>query len=310
MIISASRRTDIPAFYSDWFMRRIEEKFVYVRNPFNRQQVSKISLNRDVVDCIVFWTKNPRNMLDKLHRLRGYEYYFQFTLNPYDKSIETDLPDKQEVIDTFIRLSNIVGAERVIWRYDPILLTRSIDKEYHTRQFSYLSERLSTHTRTCVVSLLDLYRKTRRNLKEIDIVEPSQDYIRSLIAELRKISEQFGLELQTCAENIDLTDIGVKHGKCIDDELISRLLGTVIKVGKDRNQRPTCGCVESIDVGAYNTCQHGCLYCYANTNKQAIQSSIIRHRNELPILCDQIAEEDTITERQMWSYLTRQQPLF
>jgi len=159
MIISVSRRTDIPAFYSDWFFKRLEEGFVLVRNPMNPQQVSKVSLSKAVVDCFVFWTKNPKSMLEKLPLLAGYDYYFQFTLNPYDQEIEVNLPKKAEIIKTFIELSNLIGKDRVIWRYDPILLTDKITIGDHLEYFNILAGQLGDYTRKCVISFLDQYQK-------------------------------------------------------------------------------------------------------------------------------------------------------
>lgn len=159
MILSVSRRTDIPAFYSDWFFNRLQAGFVDVRNPMNIHQISRIKISPDVVDCIVFWTKNPKKMLDRLDELSGYNYYFQFTINPYDKQIEHYVPQKSEVIATFQALSMKIGPEKVIWRYDPILLTNKIDVNYHIKYFNELAKRLNGYTNRCVISFVDLYKK-------------------------------------------------------------------------------------------------------------------------------------------------------
>ena len=178
MIISASRRTDIPAFYSDWFFNRIKEGYVLVRNPMNIHQVSKIKLSPDVVDCIVFWTKNPKPMLDKLDELKDYRYYFQFTLNSYSNDIEPNVPSKsEEIINTFKQLSDLIGRDRVIWRYDPIILSEKYTVQYHIKYFEKLSQILNGSFNKCVISFVDFYKKNARTLNESKINEPVKEEI-------------------------------------------------------------------------------------------------------------------------------------
>src|SRR5512143_1704999 len=169
MIISASRRTDIPAFYSEWFMKRIEEGHVMVRNPMNARQVSRISLEPELVDCIVFWTKDPSRMIGKLDVLdqKKYSYYFQFSLTPYGKDIEPSVPEKKKVVSAFIELSERIGKERVVWRYDPILLTDSINRDYHFRSFEHLAKALAGHTGKCIISFADFYKKCTKRLSGV-----------------------------------------------------------------------------------------------------------------------------------------------
>lgn len=159
MILSVSRRTDIPAFYSSWFFNRIKEGFVYVRNPMNMHRVSKIMLTPQQIDCIVFWSKNPKPMIGRLHELEAYDYYFQFTINPYDTLLEKYVPKKRKVIDTFRALSDIIGPHRVIWRYDPILFTDSIGLNYHREYFAKLAKLLAGYTNRCAISFIDNYKK-------------------------------------------------------------------------------------------------------------------------------------------------------
>ena len=170
MIISASRRTDIPAFYSEWFLNRIKEGFLYVRNPMNAHQISKIDLSRDVVDCIVFWTKNPIPMLPHLDELKDYPYYIQFTLTGYGKDVEAHLPDKKrELIPAFQELSRKIGPERVIWRYDPIAFSEKYTAEYHLRAFTQISEALKGSTHKCVISFVDTYHKNKKKSGTIEV---------------------------------------------------------------------------------------------------------------------------------------------
>jgi len=286
MIISASRRTDIPAFYSDWFMNRIKEGFVLVRNPFNAKQISRISLDPAVVDCIVFWTKDPSRMLDKLTDLdeSKYNYLFQFTLTPYGKEIEPNLPEKNEVAATFVKLSEKIGKDRVVWRYDPILITDSIDRDFHYRSFERLAKTLAGHTDTCIISFLDFYAKCRKRLDRLKAREMSGEDIRAMAEIFAAISRSCGLKLETCAEEIDLSHLGIEHGKCIDAGRISRIIGRPLAAKKDRSQRECCGCVASVDIGAYDTCPHNCLYCYASHGSDAVSTKMALHDKESPFL--------------------------
>ena len=294
MIVSASRRTDIPAFYSEWFMNRIREGFVLVRNPFNPQQVSRISLKPGDIDCIVFWTKNPANILGRLEELdrRGYHYYFLFTLTPYGKDIETNLPDKEEIVSTFIRLSSMIGRQRVIWRYDPVVITGQLDRAYHEREFRALARKLAPCTDRCIISFLDFYAKTKRNMKDIPAMEIEEASMRELSRSFRDTCRQYDLQLQTCAEEIDLADMGIPAGKCIDDERIAAILGRKISVPKAPGQRKTCRCASSVDIGAYNSCPHHCLYCYANYSRDQVKSNIALHDPESPFLIGQDRDEN------------------
>ena len=312
MIISVSRRTDIPAFYSDWFFNRIEDGFAMVRNPMNRHQVSKISLRPEVVDCFVFWTKNPQPMLGRLSMLdqMQYNYYFQFTLNPYGQDIETNVPKKKEIIETFQRLSNSIGKNKVIWRYDPILLTDNINEDYHIKYFEYLAQKLSRYTDKCIISFVDFYKKCQRNLKSVNPLNIDSDIIISLSRSIKEIAKGYGLELQTCAEETELLEIGIPHGKCIDDVLISQICGCEIVSEKDKSQRGECGCISSIDIGAYNTCKHSCLYCYANFNHEMVAKNTLLHNPCSPLLIGELEESDKIYERKMKSCLKLQKSMF
>lgn len=306
MIISASRRTDIPAFYSDWFFNRIKEGYFLVRNPINIHQISKVDINPSVVDCIVFWTKNPEPMINRLEELKEYNFYFQFTLNSYDTSLETNVPKKKTLIETFKELSNLIGKEKVIWRYDPIILTDNFDLEYHKKWFDYLAESLHQYTNKCVFSYVDLYKKTERNLKDTNVIEIKVNTMEIIASELSSIASKYGLQLETCSEEIDLDKYGIYHGKCIDDKLISSIVGHKFSVDKDPNQRETCGCVKSIDIGAYNTCMHGCSYCYANFSKDKVKTNVELYDVNSPLLCDRLRENDEIKDREMKSFIDGQ----
>ncbi len=298
MIVSASRRTDIPACYPDWFYQRIREGFVLTRNPMRFHQVSKISLSPDAVDGIVFWTKNPAPMMDRLNELEAYTCYFQFTLTSYGKDMEPNVLSKSnEMIPTFQRLAGKIGPEKVIWRYDPILLSAKYTMDYHLEYFHGIAKRLKGYTGKCVISFLDQYRSTASNLKDIGLVELNDEAKRKLAEPLAKTAHGFGMTIETCAEEIDLQAYGIGHARCIDGSLIERLRGHPIKVPRDKNQRPACGCAASVDIGMYNTCKNGCTYCYANYSSGALKSSASNHDPASPLLMGKPGEGDMIKER-------------
>ena len=248
MIVSVSRRTDIPAFYSDWFFNRLREGFVHGINPFNRKQVSEISLRPEDVDCFVFWTKNPAPMLDRLDLLTGYNYYFQFTLTPYGRDAEPGLPDTRELVEVFHRLSAAVGRDRVVWRYDPVFLSEKYTMDFHAAAFRQLAEILHEDTDLCVISFVDLYAKTARNTRPLALLPMEEPEMRQLAAMFGSIAAEYDLTVESCSEKIDLSDCGIRHGQCIDKRRLEKILGGRIDIGKDANQRQECGCVQSVDI--------------------------------------------------------------
>jgi len=284
MIISASRRTDIPAFYSEWFFNRINEGFALVRNPMNNSQVRTVSLVSDAVDCIVFWTKNPQAIIPRLDTLNQYHYYFQFTLNPYGRDIETALPDKTEITDTFRKLSDKLGARRVIWRYDPILLNEQYTVSYHVDHFGKMAHTLKGYTEKVTISFIDFYSKIEQNMSKLNIEKINSEIKNDLAKQLAAMAHENSLVIDTCAEDIDLSRYGITHARCIDGALIERITGHSIDAKKDKSQRPECGCAASVDIGAYNTCRHGCLYCYANCDRSVVLKNMEAHNKLSPIM--------------------------
>ena len=306
MIISASRRTDIPACYSDWFLNRMEAGFVCTRNPMNPRQVSRISLSADVVDGIVFWTKNPTPMLDRLHLLTDYPFYFQFTLNAYGTDLEPGIPSKNDVvIPAFQKLSRMIGPERIIWRYDPIILTDKYTAQYHVHYFGELARRLSGSTCKCVISFVDLYRHLGRQFLPLGNGE-----IYELAGRFSNIANRYGLKLETCAEAIDLSRFGISRGHCIDGALLEKIIGQPLSLVKDTNQREECGCMTSIDIGMYDSCTNGCKYCYANHSPANLRRNVRLHDPTAPLLYGTIGPEDIVRDRAMASSKVQQLKLF
>ena len=314
MILSVSRRTDIPNYYADWFYNRIKEGFLYVRNPMNYHQVSRIELSPELVDCIVFWTKNPEPMMVRLHELDDYAYYFQFTLTGYGRDIEPNVPHKKDkMIPVFQKLSEAIGSSRVVWRYDPIFFNNIYTEEYHLRAFEQIANALAGYTKKCVISFVDTYAKNKAAMRELKVREPFWEdrqedseqiqlqlqNLKVFAVQLSEIAHRNGMEIATCAEKIDLSDCGIAHSSCIDKTLVEEITGYTIDVGKDRNQRAECGCVESIEVGTYHTCLNGCKYCYANDSQEKVKRNHKAYDADSPLLCGQIEDGDKITERKV-----------
>lgn len=300
MIISISRRTDIPACYSEWMLRRFREGFVLVRNPMNFHQVSRVSLSPEVVDGLVFWTKNPLPMMGRLGELEAYPYYVQFTLTAYGRDVEPNLPSKnQALIPAFQELSRRIGRDRVIWRYDPVFLSSCYSMEYHLRYFRVLAAKLSDYTDTCTFSFLDYYRNTAARMRPLAPLPCTVEQQQELAGQFARIAAGYGIRLNTCAEEIDLDSFGISHARCIDPERLGRIAGCRLDIKKDPNQRPECGCAASIDIGAYDTCGNGCLYCYANHSRKALDRNTALHDPASPLLFGQIGEGDVVKEREM-----------
>lgn len=311
MIISVSRRTDIPAFYADWFYNRLHAGFVLVRNPMNPHSVSKVALTPDVVDGFVFWTKNPLRMLPRLAELDAYAYYFQLTLTGYGSEIEPGVPDKRRVlVPAFKRLASQLGKKRVIWRYDPIFFSQKYTPQWHLACFEALAAELKGSTERCVISFMDDYRNTRRNAQQLGVLTCGSEELYAFAAKLAQIAAKYGLQLQTCAEAADFTQLGIKASACIDKALLEDIGGFKLKLAKDKNQRPECGCAASIDIGAYNTCPGGCLYCYANYNAGTVKTNLAAHDKNSPLLFGSLNGLDKITERKMASCKEYAQKLF
>jgi DNA repair photolyase len=289
LIVSASRRTDIPAFFGDWFISRLKEGFIDTVNPFNSNQVSRYNLLPNEIEAIVFWTKNPKPFLKHIDYLknRGFHFYFQYTLNDYPLSFEPFLPSISERIQSFKTLSDLVGKDRVLWRFDPIIISNKTPAEYIVERIKYLAGELQGRVESLTISFMDYYGKVTNRLRQLskdkglqfsDITSSSEiPALKELSNSITKIAHEHNMEVVSCAEKIDLDDIGIKHGHCIDASLISRLFGISCPYKKDKNQRAECLCSESIDIGAYNTCKHECVYCYANYSHSAIEGNLRKH---------------------------------
>ena len=305
MIISASRRTDIPALYPEWLLNRLRSGEVLVPNPYNRKKVSRIQLSPDTVDCLVLWTKNPEPLLPFLKEIdsMGYKYYFQMTITDYEKDMEPDTPAMEESIATFLLLSEMIGKEKIDWRFDPILLNRKYTVDYHVEKFEIMCSWLHSATERCIISFVDSY-------KEKDICELEREDMELLGKRFSDIAARYELPLYTCAEKVDLSRYGIRHGACIDREKLHRITGYKLDLKKDTGQRAECRWGESIDIGTYDTCVNGCAYCYATGTPESARRKYEQHDKDSPLLIGHLKGDETITDKELSSSIDNQISLF
>ena len=297
MIVSVSRRSDIPALYAPWFFKRLEQGFALVRNPVNPKQVSRVFLTPQAVTGFVFWSKNPQPMLENLARLKSYPFYFQFTLTPYGRKLEPGLPDKRRIVETFLRLSEKIGSDRVIWRYDPVLIGKAWPVSRHAEAFDALARALSGATSRAVFSIVDGYAHLRTPMRGGVFAAPDAGQMRFLAESFAKSAKCAGMTLETCAETMDLSGLGIAHGRCVDAALLRHLGAAPEKIKKDPAQRPACGCAASVDIGAYDTCRLGCRYCYANHSAALLRRRVLAHDPDSPLLTGALLPEDRVHDR-------------
>lgn len=273
MIISASRRTDIPAFYAAWFLERIRAGKVMVKNPFNPNQQKLVSLGPEEVEVIVFWTRDATPLLPYLAELdkRGYRYVFLFTITGYGPPLEPCSPSVEKALECFLRLSDTLGPQRVTWRFDPIFGLAREGPQWVTSHFARIASALQGHTARVIVSFLDFYGKVVRNLRHLEeatgvtVVDLSEnaETMGAVAGAIAACAQEHRMLIQSCAEEFDLAPYGIMPGGCIDAEVLNRTFGLSLHAEKDKSQRAHCRCTVSQDVGAYGTCRHGCVYCYA-----------------------------------------------
>lgn len=305
MILFVSGRCDIPAFYSRWFYQRLKEGVVDVRNPFNPHQISRIYLNEQNIDAILFCTKNPIPMMDRLDEI-AFPYLFHITITPYHTDIEAGIHSKKDIIEAVKKLSLKLGKDRVIIRYDPILLSPHYTVEYHQRAFEKMCVELSGYVNRIVISFVDMYKNTRQNMARMKLKEMDEEDMKQVAAVLGEIGLRYHMQIQTCAEGVDLEKYHIKKGLCVDPRELEKLIGYPLEP-KGKGIRETCSCYPTVDIGDYNCCAHGCLYCYANYDSGKIQERMKLHDPYSSILLGHIGPEDKVTIRE--EKRVRQMPL-
>ena len=284
-IISISRRTDVPAFYGDWFMRRLEAGVAGWENPFGGQRYL-VSLRREDVLCLAFWSKNYRPFLPHLRQLteQGWPCFLNYTITGLPSVFECNLVPADDAIDSLKVLSALFSPDHITWRYDPVVVSEQTPAAYHLERFASMASALEGHVTRCAFSFPVRYGKVERNFAKFErehgfrIFDPSVKERQSLADGLADIAAQHGIGLYTCCGDILIND-RIRKAHCVDGEAISRISYRGNWSGVTKPTRKECGCTESVDIGCYDTCPHGCIYCYANIHKE---QAVERHRNHDP----------------------------
>ena len=301
MIINTGQRTDIPAFYSQWFANRLKAGFVLVRNPYNPKSVIRYRLTPDVVDLIGFCTKNPAPMLPYMDLLEPFGQWWYVTITPYGKDIEPNVPDKLKVLESFRQLSKIVGADRMGWRYDPIFISSEWPAERHIKAFEYMARTLEDYTHTAVISFIDLYEKTRKNFPEVQSV-PNDEKLR-LGKAFVEIAGRYGMTVRPCAEGTVLTRFGADCSGCMTVAMYEKALQKNLIVPRFAPARKECACYLGCDIGSYNTCGHLCRYCYANYDAVTVRHNMKLHDPESPLLIGHLLPDDEVRDAVQESWI-------
>ena len=307
MIINTGSRTDIPAFYSKWFLNRIEEGFVCSKNPYN-EDIYKYPLNPKIIDCLCFCTKNPKPLLKNIDLLDDYNQFWFVTVTPYGRDIEVNVPDHKQVIKTFKSLSDYLGVNKVSWRYDPIFITEKYSLDFHIDKFEEFASKLSTYTNDCTISFIDLYQKVLRNFPEAKEVTTQERLI--IGEEFAKIAKKHDIKMKTCVEGTLLDQFGFDSSGCMTTHVIENAIGKNLKIPKGKYTIRDCDCIFGRDIGAYNTCMHGCKYCYANSNMKMVKRNQKLHNPDSPLLIGNVKDNDVVKEVSEPSFIGAQQRLF
>ena len=311
MIINTGSRRDTVQYYSEWLLKRFKEGFVYSRNPLFFNKVTKYELNPEVVDCVIFCSKNYEPMLERLHEITDrFNTYFYYTITAYGKDIEPNVPSIEDSIETLIKLSEIVGAKRIAWRYDPILLTEKYTKNRHYETFDYMSEKLSPYIDRCIFSFVEMYKKLKTNMPEIILLTPEdKDEIAKNIGLIAKKNK---ILLQTCATLENYEKYNIIQSGCITAEILGTANGVTFSNIKHSGNRKGCRCMESRNIGDYDTCPNGCKYCYANQNPQIARKNYEKHNADSPLILGGLNPTDEISQSSQKSFLIKheQQKLF
>ena len=307
MIIQTGNRTDIPAFYAEWFANRLKEGFVLVRNPFNDRSVTRYVLDPSVVDLMVFCTKNPEPMLRYMDLLKPFRQYWFVTITPYGKDIEPNVPDKTAVMRTFRRFASIVGPVNICWRYDPIFIDETWTAERHIACFRAMCETLAGSTRTAVISFIDLYEKVKRNFPEVQTVPFRIQF--ELTQAFVEIGREYGMTIRPCGESKELEKAGADCSGCMTQRVFEEAIGQNLILPPNPNNRGECACYITGDIGAYNTCGHFCRYCYANADRNVVIRSMKNHDPSSPLLTGRIQPGDKISQAKQVSWIDPQMRL-
>ncbi len=305
MIINTGGRTDTVQYYTEWLLRRFSEGHVLSRNPLFQNKVTRYELSPDKVDCIVFCSKNYKPILPRLHEITNrFHTYFHYTITAYGKDIEPGVPSIEESMQTLVKLSKQVGKQRIAWRYDPVLLTEKYTISRHLETFEQMAKILAPYIDRCIFSFVEIYKKLETNMPEIILL--SEEDRNALAQGLGTIASKYGIFIQTCGTNGDFSRYGIHASGCMTLDILGKANGLLFKDLKHKGMRQGCHCIESRDIGAYDTCLNGCKYCYANTNPQKARENYRLHDPASPLLLGQLEKTDAIQQGVQRSFQRRE----
>lgn len=304
MIINTGARTDTAQYYTEWLLNRFREGYVLTRNPMFPNKVTRYELCPETVDCVVFCSKNYAPLLPHIDEIKNrFHIYCHYTITAYGKDVEPGVPDIETSIETLKKLSKAVGRQRISWRYDPILLTETYTIERHIKTFEAMAEHLSGHIDRCIFSFVELYKKLKYNMPEIiPMTEKDKDI---LAQNLGAIAKKYGMTIQTCGTNGDFSRYGIASSGCLTLDIIGRANNIAFRSLKHKGMREGCHCIESRDIGAYDTCPNGCRYCYANQSPQKALENYRRHDPNSPLLLGSLGPDDVVTAGSQRSFLVK-----
>lgn len=305
MIINTGGRTDTVQYYSEWLLNRFSEGFVLSRNPLFPNKVTRYELTPDKVDCVVFCSKNYKPILSRLYEITDkFNTYFHYTITAYGKDIEPGVPSIDESMETLTELSKQVGKQRVAWRYDPVLLTEKYTVETHLQTFEHMAKTLAPYIDRCIFSSVEMYKKLEINMPEL--IPLLAEDMEALAQGLGSIAEKYGIHIQTCGTNEDFTRYGIHSSGCMTLDILGGANGVLFKDRKHKGTRQGCHCIESRDIGAYDTCMNGCKYCYANKTPRKAFENYKMHDPASPLLLGQIKPDDTIQQGAQKPFLKKE----
>ena len=302
MILNTGARTDTAQYFSKWLLKRFEEGYVYTRNPLFPNKVTRYELSSDKIDAVLFCSKNYAPILPRLREITDqYRTYFHYTITAYGRDIEPGVPSVDESIRTLIELEKIVGRGRIAWRYDPVLLTDTYTVERHLETFAYMAEQLAPHIDRCIFSFVEMYKKLETNMPEL--VPLTEDDKQHLAEGLGATAAKYGMRIQTCGTNGDYSRYGIRSSGCATLEILGRANGCEFRDIKHKGMREGCHCIESRDIGAYDTCLNGCKYCYANKSPQKARENYKLHDPASPLLIGHLEKDDVVIQGNQKSFL-------
>lgn len=295
MILNTGARTDTVQYYTEWLLRRFAEGYVLSRNPLFPNKITRYELTPDKVDCVIFCSKNYAPILPRLHEITDrFHTYFYYTITAYGRDVEPGVPSIEDSIQTLRKLSEIVGRQRIAWRYDPILLTEKYTVSYHLETFARMAKALAPYIDRCIFSFVEMYKKVEVNMPEIILLSKTDK--KALAQGLGLIGDKYGIYIQTCGTNGDYTRYGIHPSGCTMLDILGRANDIVFKTRKHKGMRQGCHCIENRDIGAYDTCPNGCKYCYANKNLCKAMENFKNHDPASPLLLGYVRPGDTIVQ--------------